>query len=93
MMTFDYILQILSYINCPLEKGEDKISLLLEILDNTFYLTIICVILNYFILIQYILKYLSENNFEWIKFLPLGNKLYYLIIKYYLIEEKQVILS
>lgn len=72
-------------INCPLEENEQQWSLLLEITEYSLYLTVVCAILNYFILIQSIFKYLADYNFDWVKNLPLpyslGNKLYSIIIK------------
>ena len=58
-------------INSPLEISEQELSLLFEILDNSFYLTLICLFINYIVLLQSILKYLSEFQIGWVHKLPL----------------------
>ena len=51
-------------ISSPLEISEQKLSLLLEILDDTFYATLLCLFINYIVLLQSILKYLSHFKMD-----------------------------
>jgi hypothetical protein len=69
-------------INSPLEDGEDRLGELLKIIDDTVFLSLWCVLLNYFLLLHYFLKYLADRNFEFIKKIPfIGNKLYLFVSK------------
>jgi hypothetical protein len=64
-------------INSPLEDGDNNLGNLIDILDEALHLSIICALLNYFILLHVIWKKLAENHFQVIKKIPfVGNKLY-----------------
>ena len=70
-------------INSPLEDGDYNLGSLIEILDESLYLLIICAMLNYFLLLHVIWKSLAENNFQLIKKIPfIGNKLFTIYVKF-----------